>query len=305
LIPIRTALVTGGSGFVGTELCRSLLAHGWSVRSDNLRLMEDTARWQASLRSISCVVHLAARVHQMGADREGEIAYHRINVEGSRFLAEQAANAGVRRFVFLSSVKVNGDGAARPYRDTDSPAPCDPYGRSKYAAEQAIKDICEQRGMECVVIRPPLVYGPGVRANFHKLLRLVDLGIPLPLGSIENQRSLIGLTNLVYFIETCMTHPRGIERTWLIADEESISTPELLRRMARHMNRTSRLFRFPPGWLRRLGEAFNMQAQVDRLCGSLLLDATPAFAVLDWRPTASLDEELARTVAAFRRKRVL
>jgi len=304
LIPIRTALVTGGSGFVGTELCRLLLAHGWSVRSDSLRLMEDAAKWQANLRSISCVVHLAARVHQMGADREGEIAYHRTNVEGSRFLAEQAANAGVRRFVFLSSVKVNGDGAVRPYQDTDPPAPCDHYGRSKYAAEQAIKDVCEQHGMESVVIRPPLVYGPGVRANFHKLLRLVDLGIPLPLGSIENRRSLIGLTNLVYFIQTCMTHPRSTERTWLIADEETVSTPELLRRIARHMNRRSRLFRFSPGWLRRLGAALHMQAQIDRLCGSLLVDATPAFAVLNWRPTVSLDEELARTVAAFRRERV-
>jgi len=297
------ALVTGGSGFVGTELCRSLLERGWTVRSDNLRLMENAAKWQANLRSISCVVHLAARVHQIGADRKGEIAYHRTNVEGSRFLAEQAANAGVRRFVFLSSVKVNGDGAARPYQDTDPPTPCDPYGRSKYAAEQAIRDVCEQHGMESVVIRPPLVYGPGVGANFHKLLRLVDLGIPLPLGSIENRRSLIGLTNLVHFIQTCMTHPRSTERTWLIADEESVSTPELLRRIARHMDRRSRLFRFSPGWLRRLGAALHMQAQIDRLCGSLLVDATPAFAVLNWRPTATLDEELARTVAAFRRER--
>jgi nucleoside-diphosphate-sugar epimerase len=304
LIPTKTALVTGGSGFVGTELCRSLLVHGWSVRSDNLRLMEDTVRWQENLRSISCVVHLAARVHRMGADRDDEVAYHRINVEGSRFLAEQAAKAGVRRFVFLSSVKVNGDGGARAYQDTDLPSPCDPYGRSKYAAEQAIQDVCEQHGMERVVIRPPLVYGPGVKANFHKLLRLVDLGIPLPLGSIENRRSLIGLANLVHFIEACMTHPRSTERTWLIADEESVSTPELLRRIARHMNRRSRLFRFSPGWLGRLGATLQMKAQIDRLCGSLLVDATPALAVLDWRPTASLDEELTRTVAAFLRARV-
>ena len=304
MIPTKTALVTGARGFVGTELCQALVAHGWGVTSDKLRLMEDTVSWQAKLQSISCVVHLAARVHQMSADPDDELAYHRVNVQGSRFLAEQAAIAGVRRFVFLSSVKVNGDGAARPYQDTDPPAPCDPYGRSKYAAEQAIKDVCEQHGMECVIIRPPLVYGPGVRANFRKLLRLVDLGIPLPLGSIENRRSLIGLTNLVCFIQTCMTHPRSTERTWLIADEESVSTPELLRRIARHMSRRSRLFRFSPVWLRRLGATLRMQAQIDRLCGSLVVDATPAMAVLDWRPTASLDEELARTVAAFRRERV-
>jgi nucleoside-diphosphate-sugar epimerase len=262
--------------------------------------MEDSAAWQVNLRSISCVVHLAARVHQMGADREGELAYHRINVDGSRFLAEQAALAGVRRFVFLSSVKVNGDGAARPYQDTDPPDPRDSYGRSKFAAEQAIREVCEQYEIESVVIRPPLVYGPGVKANFRKLLGLVDLGIPLPLGSIDNRRSLIGLANLVHFIETCMIHPRSTERTWLIADEECISTPELLRRIAKHMNRRSHLFRFSPRWLRGLGALFQLQAEIDRLCGSLLVDATPAFALLDWRPIASLDEELARTVAAFR-----
>jgi UDP-glucose 4-epimerase len=265
--------------------------------------MEDIARWQKNLRSIFCVVHLAARVHQMGADREGERAYHRTNVEGSRFLAEQAANAGVRRFVFLSSVKVNGDGAIRPYQDTDPPNPGDAYGRSKYAAEQAIQEVCEKRGMESVIIRAPLVYGPGVKANFRKLLRIVDLEIPLPLGSIENRRSLIGLTNLVHFIEICMMHPRSTERTWLIADEESISTPELLRRIAKHMNRRSHLFGLSPRLLHRIGALLQLQAQIDRLCGSLLIDTTPAFTRLDWRPKASMDEELARTVAAFRRER--
>jgi UDP-glucose 4-epimerase len=265
--------------------------------------MENTTGWHANLRSVSCVVHLAARVHQMNADREGEAAYHRINTEGSRFLAEQAANAGVRRFVFLSSVKVNGDGADRPYQDADAPNPCDAYALSKYAAEQAIQEVCKQHAMESVVIRPPLIYGPGVRANFHKLLRLVDLGIPLPLGSIRNERSLIGLTNLVHFIETCMMHSRSTERIWLIADDECVSTPELLRRIARHMNRRSRLFSFPPRWLRRIGALLRMQAQIERLCGSLTVDAAPARAVLDWRPIASLDDELARTVAAFRREK--
>jgi nucleoside-diphosphate-sugar epimerase len=153
--------------------------------------------------------------------------------------------------------------------------------------------------MECVVIRPPLIYGPGVKANFRKLLRLVDLGTPLPLGSIENRRSLIGLSNLVQFIEICMIHPRAADQTWLIADDECISTPELLRKLAGHMNRRSRLFHFPPKWLRSLGALFQVSAQIDRLCNSLLVDATPARTVLGWRPATSLDEELARTVATY------
>ena len=300
----RAALITGGRGFVGTALCRSLAARGWNVRSESLRLSEDTDKWRDSLRSIFCVVHLAARVHQMGADPEAETAYNLINVEGSRFLAEQAASAGVRRFVFLSSVKVNGNGAGlRPYQSTDRPQPCDPYGRSKYSAERAIQEICIRYGIEWVIIRPPLIYGPGVKANFRSLLRLVDLGIPLPLGSIENQRSLIGLTNLVHFIESCMIHPGAAGQTWLVADDERVSTPELLSRIAWHMNRHPRLFHFPPRWLRYIGMFFKMGAQVDRLCDSLLVDATPARAVLGWRPTKSLDEELASTVAAFRREK--
>jgi nucleoside-diphosphate-sugar epimerase len=299
VIPVRAALITGGRGFVGTQLCSSLIARGWAVRSDPLRLMEDPDKWQANLRSIFCVVHLAARVHQMGPDPEADEAYHRINVEGSRILAEQAANAGISRFVFLSSIKVNGDGAERPYHSTDLPDPRDPYGRSKYEAEKAIREVCGRRGMECVVIRPPLIYGPGVKANFRKLLRLVDLGIPLPLGSVENRRSLIGLSNLVQFIETCMIHPKAADQTWLIADDECISTPELLRKLAGHMNRRSRLFHFPPRWLRRLGAFFQVSAQIDRLCNSLLIDATPARTVLGWRPTHTLDEELARTVATY------
>jgi UDP-glucose 4-epimerase len=262
-------------------------------------LAEDPDKWQESLRSVFCVVHLAARVHRMGPDPEADEAYHRTNVEGSRFLAEQAADAGISRFVFLSSIKVNGDGAKRPYQATDLPDPRDPYGRSKCEAEKAVREVCERRGMEWVIIRPPLIYGPGVKANFRKLLRLVDLGLPLPLGSIENRRSLIGISNLVQFIELCMTHPKAADQTWLIADEECLSTPELLRKLAGHMNRRSRLFHFPTRWLRRLGALFRVSAQIDRLCNSLLVDATPARSRLDWRPATSLDEELVKTVAAY------
>jgi nucleoside-diphosphate-sugar epimerase len=300
MIPVGSVLVTGGGGFVGTELCGSLAGRGWDVRSEPLRLMTEPAKWQATLRSTHCVVHLAARAHQMRADPDAETAYHQINVEGSRFVAEQAANAGVRRFVFLSSIKVNGEGGALPYRATDVPDPRDPYGRSKLAAEQVIREVCARTHMEWVVIRPPLVYGPGVKANFRKLMRLVDLGIPLPLGSIENRRSLVGLTNLVHFIETCMVHRGAAGQVWLIADDECISTPELVNRLSQHMNHRARLFSFSPVWLRRLAATFHARGEFDRLCSSLQVDASPARVQLGWHPTRSLDGELARTVAAFR-----
>jgi nucleoside-diphosphate-sugar epimerase len=299
VIPGTAVLVTGGRGFVGTELCPYLAGRGWDVRSEPLRLMTDPAKWQASLRSTRCVVHLAALAHQMRPGSDTETAYNRINVEGSRFVAEQAAKAGVRRFVFLSSIKVNGDGGLLPYRATDAPDPRDPYGRSKLAAEQVIREACARSNMEWVIVRPPLVYGPGVKANFRRLLRLVDLGIPLPLGSIENRRSLVGLTNLGSFIETCMIHPQAAGQVWLIADDECVSTPELLRRLSQHMTRRSLLFSFPPIWLRRLAAALHVRAEFERLCGSLQVDASPARLQLGWYPTSSLDSELARTVAAF------
>jgi nucleoside-diphosphate-sugar epimerase len=266
-------------------------------------MMVDPAKWQAAMASAHCVVHLAARVHQMGADLDAENAYHQMNVEGSRFVAEQAANAGVRRLVFLSSIKVNGEGGATLYRATDKPDPRDPYARSKLAAERVIREVCGRSEMEWVIIRPPLVYGPGVKANFHRLMRLVDLGIPLPFESIGNRRSLIGLANLAHFIETSMIHPGAAQQVWLIADDECVSTPELLRRLSRHMNHRSRLFRFSPKWLRRLATPLRVRAEIDRLCDSLQIDASPARVQLGWRPTSSLDGELARTVAAFRAER--
>lgn len=299
---MSAALVTGASGFVGTALCAALRLHGWVVRASSLRLLEDPGRWRDSLNSIGCVVHLAAHVHQMqnaGFDAD----YRRINVDGSRLLAEQAAEAGVRRFVFLSSVKVNGEGAEHPYAATDRPQPQDAYGRSKLEGEQVIREICAGSGMECVVIRPPLVYGPGVKANFRRLLRLVELGIPLPLASIENRRSLVGLGNLVDFIETCMSHPRAPEQTWFVADDEVVSTPRLLRTIATHMNRPSRLMSFPPQWLPKLARLVNKRAEADRLCKSLEVDVTASRAVLQWRANVTLDDELARTVAAYREER--
>jgi len=171
------------------------------------------------------------------------------------------------------------------------------------AAEQVIREVCSRNDMEWVIIRPPLVYGPGVKANFHKLMRLADLAIPLPFESIENRRSLLGLTNLVQFIETSMIHPEAARQVWLVADDECISTPELLRRLSRHMHRKSRLFRLSPSWLRRLVAPFGFGTEIDRLCDSLQIDSSPAHFQLGWRPASSMDAELASTVAEFRAAR--
>jgi nucleoside-diphosphate-sugar epimerase len=317
----RTALVTGAGGFIGKPLCEVLSQNGWNMvavrsggRADGspdstmktvpLRLSSDPEGWRAAMRSADCVVHLAARVHQMGADARQDDSFVEVNVQGSRFVAERAAEAGVRRFVYLSSIKVNGEGADRPYRAEDVPNPQDPYGRSKLAAEQVLRDVCERASMELVIIRPPLIYGPGVKANFRRLMKLVDLGLPLPFGAIENQRSLIGLGNLIDFIEVCMVHPAAAGAVWLIADEKPMSTPDLLRNLSRRMNRSARLLRISPVWLYRLAAPWGLRGAVDRLCGSLLVDSWPARTRLDWRARYSTDHELARTVEAFRNEKL-
>ena len=310
------ALVTGATGFVGAQLCPMLARHGWQVacvsrsswkgaRTQGLEevllpLSSKDVLWQNALRSVSCVVHLAAHVHQMRDHRQDANAYNEVNVAGSQFVAAQAARVGVRRFVYLSSVKVNGDGGdPRPYRAEDTPNPLDAYGRSKWQAEIALRDLCARSGMELVIIRPPLVYGPGVRANFKRLLHLAALGVPLPLGSIDNQRSLVNVWNLADFIETCMTNPQAPGSTFLISDGEDLSTPQLLRKLSYLMDRPSRLFRFSPRALYCLAQWVGLGPEMQRLRESLRVDITPARQRLNWRPVVSVDEGLGRTVAAY------
>jgi nucleoside-diphosphate-sugar epimerase len=309
-------LVTGAYGFVGTALCKLLVERGWDVvaahrrsaapasvpglSSAYLPLSSEPDRWQPALRSVDCVVHLAAHVHQRGRGRDSDPSYQEINVTGSGFVAEQAARAGVKRFVFLSSAKVNGEGSgSRRYRAEDPGEPRDEYARSKLAAEVLIRAICSRTGMECVIVRPPLVYGPGVRANFLRLLKLAELGWSLPFGSIVNRRSLIGVENLGDFIETCMSHPQAGGRVWMVSDGEDISTPELIRRAAGFMHRPARLFPCPPAALKMAAGLFGRSAEAARLCDSFLLDTRPASEVLHWNPPMSLDEGLARTVADY------
>lgn len=308
-------LVTGATGFVGSHLCRALVQHGWQVvaatrgggaacslpgiRTARLELFSEPPEWQAAMHSCHCVVHLAARVHDMRAGAQVQSEYDHINVDGSRFVAEQASNANVQRLVFLSSIKVNGEGGGRPYESADLPDPKDAYGRSKWAAEQSLRDLCAKRGMDLVVIRPPLVYGPGVGANFRRLMRLAGLGIPLPVASIANRRSFIGVSNLVDFIEICLTHSAASTDTWLVSDGEDLSTPDLLNRLSALMGRPLRMFGIPPVWLRRLARPLALSGMIDRLSGSLQVDSSAARLKLAWKPPFTVDEELARTVAAY------
>lgn len=317
---IRSALVTGASGFIGTALCKLLVEGEWRVvaahrrasaqpalvgiKQEYLPLSAESQRWQDVLQSIDCVVHLAANVHQMERAGKLDAKFDEINVEGSRFVAQQCVRAGVKRLVFLSSIKVNGEGSNdHAYHAEDPPQPQGAYARTKLAAEIAIRDVCGPAGVEFVIIRPPLVYGPGVRANFHRLLKMATHGLPLPFGSIDNRRSLIGVRNLAGFIETCMTHPHAAGRVWLISDGEDLSTTELMRKLLRLMQKPDRLFACSTLWLRRVANLSGLGAEMSRLCDSLVVDATPAYERLSWRPSVSVDEELAVTVEAFRAER--
>lgn len=309
-------LVTGARGFVGSHLCRMLAGDGWRVLAASreprpqesmagvqpvvLPFMADPAGWRSALVGVDCVVHLAARVHQADRSRNAAAVFRTANVDASRFVAEQAARAGVRRLVFLSSIKVNGEGGTfTPYRANDPPSPADDYGRSKFEAEETLRDLCGTTGVELAIIRPPLVYGPGVRANFERLLRVVASGLPLPLGSVRNRRSMIGVANLTHFIQVCMTRPDAAYRTWLVSDGDDLSTPEVIEKLARFMHRSARLFPCHPSWLRSLGRVAGFGAEISRLCDPLLVDIGATLGDLGWRPPVSVDTGFARTVEAY------
>ena len=234
-------------------------------------------------------------------DTDGDplAAYRVVNTEGTINLARQAAAAGVRRFVFISSVKVNGEETSpgQPFTEEDEPAPLDPYGISKLEAEQGLRDLATATGMEVVIIRPPLVYGPGVKANFLTMMRWLNKGVPLPFGALDNRRSLVALDNLVDFIITCIDHPAAAKQTFLVADGEDLSTTELLRRVGRAMGKPVRLIPVPMGLLQAGARLLGKQEMARRLCGSLQVDITKARTLLGWKPPVAVDEGLRRAVA--------
>ena len=255
--------------------------------------------WSLTLAGADAVVHLAARVHVMH-DTEADplTAFRAVNVDGTLNLARQAAVSGVKRFVFISSVKVNGE-VTQPrqaFSEADVSSPQDAYGQSKHEAEQGLRQIASTTGMEVVIIRPPLVYGLGVKANFASLMRAVQRGWPLPLGAVHNQRSFVALGNLVDFIVTCITHPKAANQTFLVSDGEDLSTPDLIRRMARAMNRPARLLSVPTFVLKAVAAMLGRCGMAQRLCGSLQVDISKSRQLLGWNPPFSVDEGLKRVV---------
>lgn len=308
-------LVTGASGFVGSATCSRFVAHGMNVVGTvrrlpaqrlpgvDYRIVPDLSAdtdWREVLTEIDTVVHCAARVHVM---REMAVdpldVFRAVNVAGTVQLARQAAVAGVKRFIFLSSVKVNGEGGLIAYRETDLPAPKDVYGTSKYEAELGLREIAAKTGMETVVIRPPLIYGPGVKANFLSLMHALVRGIPLPLGAIHNRRSLVALENVVDLIAVCIDHPAAANETFLVSDGEDLSTTELVRRLARAMGRPARLIPVPSRVLMACATLLGKQEVAARLCGTLQVDITKTHKTLGWTPQVSMERELCRTVKHF------
>ncbi len=311
-------LITGVTGFVGMPLCRRMLREGWRVRGA-LRTRSgreqlppgvdavlvgpigtDTA-WNLALEGIDTIVHLAARTHVMRElDQDPLQAYRSINVEGTEQLARSAAAAGVKRFIYLSSVKVNGEGKDIPYTELDAPAPEDAYGISKGEAEQVLRRIETETGMEVVIIRPPLVYGPGVKANFLRLMQIIDWRIPLPFSRIQNSRSMIYLDNLVDAIVTCIVHREAAGNTYLVSDGEDVSTPELIRRIAASLERRAYLFPVPEGAMLFAGNLIGRADTIDRLIGDLTVKTAKIRNELNWNPPYTMDQGLKETAKWFK-----
>ncbi|WP_394127418.1 UDP-glucose 4-epimerase family protein [Vibrio hepatarius] len=307
-------LVTGSTGFVGAALLKEIKRQEWTVtsviRSSKLSLNSDyiapsidsNTNWSGAFEGIDCVVHCAARVHQMKESKADAIkAYRETNTEGTLNLARQAAQAGVKRFVFVSSIKVNGEFTKpnQPFTPDLTHAPDDPYGLSKYEAEVQLQQLAKETGLEVVIIRPPLVYGPGVKANFLSMIRWVEKGIPLPLGAIDNRRSLVYLDNLVDFMLTCCIHPKAAGETFLVSDGEDVSTTQLLNAVASGMNKSSRLLPIPMSFIDFSAKLIGKPQLSQRLCGNLQVDSSKAKALLGWSAPISFEEGIQRTVDTY------
>ena len=335
---MNSVLITGAGGFIGRALCAKILTEGWQVsgtsrsESDVSRLpdrvevvsigsIDSDTKWDDALVGIDTVVHLAARVHIMDDTCSDPLAeYRKVNVEGTRCLAIAAAKAGIKRFVYISSIKVNGERTdpqitqitrirekesvnrgreselKKVFSEKDVPEPHDPYAVSKWEAEQVLHDVA---GLEVVILRPPLVYGPGVKANFMRLFKIVEYGLPLPFRYINNRRSLIYIGNLVDAIKTCMTNPNAVGKTYLVSDGEDVSTPELIRRIGVASGRRALLLPVPVWIMRMAGKIVDKSNEVERLVGSLTVDISKICRELEWKPPYTMEHGLSETATWY------
>lgn len=312
-------LITGASGFVGSALMKTLHSNQFKTRGVVRRLggtetevagpivvkeIHGDSDWQDELDAIDTVVHLAARVHVMSEKALDPLAaFREINVKGTLNLAKQSAMAGVKRFIYISSIKVNGDQSlfGRPFSANDVANPSDPYGISKAEAEEGLRLIADESGMEVVIIRPVLVYGPGVKGNFLSMINWLKKGVPLPLGSIKNSRSLLALDNLIDLIVICLSHPAAANQTFLVSDGEDVSTTTLLQKMAAAMEKKVFLFSINARFLELCLSLLGLGVIAQRLCGSLQVDITKTRLLLGWVPPCTLDQGLKKTVESIRK----
>lgn len=310
-------LITGATGFVGHALTLNLIHREFNVVASVRKMSQElpteirqevvgelgaNTDWSEALKNVDVIVHLAARVHVMSeivADPLTE--YRSINVEGTLNLARQAVSAGVKRFIFISSIKVNGESTPlnQPYTAEDIPAPVDPYGISKYETEESLRSLAAATGMEVVIIRPPLVYGPGVKANFLNMMCWLSRGVPLPLGNIHNKRSLIALDNFVDLIVTCIGHPAAANQIFLASDDEDLSTTELLQRLGNALGRPARLVSVSVGVVDIVARLLGKRNLSQRLLSSLQVDITKTRKLLNWQPPVNVNEALKKTAQSF------
>lgn len=312
-------LITGATGFVGSRLVDVALDKQYKVsavrRSEPSPIVDSEQRlqwctgnlsskfdWSKNLTGIDCVIHCAARVHQMQDDAQDiQAVYDETNFHGTLNLAKQAVEAGVKRFIFLSSIKVNGEKteAGKPFTPKVFTSPVDPYGLSKYKAEIDLMELAEKTGLEVVIIRPPLVYGPEVKANFQSMMKWVSRSAPLPLGAIHNQRSLVYLDNLVDLIMVCINHPNAANQTFLVSDDYDVSTTQLLKQIKYSSKSYSVLLPIPMSWFNLASSLISKPQIAQRLCGSLQVDISETKKQLNWQPPVSWQQGISETVKYY------
>jgi len=308
---MKKILVTGASGFIGQHICKTLSRLNRNVRGTirNVNSLNYDCKfeyifvgdigpetnWKKALEKIDCIIHCAGRVDEINKRKEVD-TYHLVNVEGTKCLAVQAAQAGVKRIVFLSSIKVNGESTNKVFTNSDIPNPKNVYSISKFDAEKVLWQVSSTKGLEVVVLRLPLVYGHGTKGNMLRLIKLINLGIPLPFGLVKNHRSLIGIDNLVDILISCIDHPEAKGKTFLVSDGEDLSTPELLKYIASAMGRKVLLFPFPILLLKLLGFFIGKSREINQLIGSLQVNNNYVRKTLSWSPLVSVKEGIRRMV---------